>query len=498
MTAARMIWERILTALLIAFAVAIAKHALAQGVPIGALPNATTPLSGSEYTILSQNGTTVKATVAQVIVPGITIPTGTLLGNNTGSTTAAVALSASAVRTLLGLGTAALANTGTSGHTLGYMDISNTWSALQTFSGGISIASLSIDTLNVTGTSNLGNASAAYAVVTGGALRATLATNAGGLTIAPFSASTAVTGALNATTTITAGTGLTVTTGGAAITGNSSIASGTFTASGGAFTASPAGANVVLSPTGAGVVTIAPATAGTLNNMVIGGSTPLAGTFTTATASTAFRGTDFGSGSSTTVSLTTTGGTQLQVLDTASASRNVTITGSNGGNPTINVTAGALAVTPATVFSSSLIANTLQAQAGLTLSGSSAPLTLNASVGTSGQVLTSAGAGATPTWASAGIAWAGAKTTAFNAAANTQYCIDTATTGAVTMTLPASPADGDKIAFLDCKSNFAIANFTVARNGKTIMGLAADMTVNTPNAAATLVYITAYTDWRMF
>jgi hypothetical protein len=35
---------------------------------------------------------------------------------------------------------------------------------------------------------------------------------------------------------------------------------------------------------------------------------------------------------------------------------------------------------------------------GLTLSSTTSPITLNASVGTSGQVLTSAGAGATPTW----------------------------------------------------------------------------------------------------
>jgi hypothetical protein len=40
--------------------------------------------------------------------------------------------------------------------------------------------------------------------------------------------------------------------------------------------------------------------------------------------------------------------------------------------------------------------------AGLTLSGTTSPLTLNASVGTSGQVLTSAGSGATPTWSNIG------------------------------------------------------------------------------------------------
>lgn len=44
---------------------------------------------------------------------------------------------------------------------------------------------------------------------------------------------------------------------------------------------SPANNNVVLSPTGTGVVTISPATAGAMNNMAVGGTTPLAGNFTT-------------------------------------------------------------------------------------------------------------------------------------------------------------------------------------------------------------------------
>lgn len=45
---------------------------------------------------------------------------------------------------------------------------------------------------------------------------------------------------------------------------------------------------------------------------------------------------------------------QFQVLDTASATRNITVTGSAGGNPTINVTAGSLAITPAVVMASTL------------------------------------------------------------------------------------------------------------------------------------------------
>lgn len=47
-----------------------------------------------------------------------------------------------------------------------------------------------------------------------------------------------------------------------------------------AVTLSPANANVVLSPTGTGVVTIAPATAGTINNCSIGATTRSTGAFT--------------------------------------------------------------------------------------------------------------------------------------------------------------------------------------------------------------------------
>lgn len=67
---------------------------------------------------------------------------------------------------------------------------------------------------------------------------------------------------------------------------------GALTASGGAVALSPANANVVISPTGTGVVTIAPATAGSLNNVIIGGTTPLAitGTRITATAGIAATG----------------------------------------------------------------------------------------------------------------------------------------------------------------------------------------------------------------
>jgi hypothetical protein len=61
--------------------------------------------------------------------------------------------------------------------------------------------------------------------------------------------------------------------------------SGNVTINGGLL-ANPANKNVSLAPTGTGSVTINPATAGTINNMVIGGTTPLAITGTTITATT--------------------------------------------------------------------------------------------------------------------------------------------------------------------------------------------------------------------
>lgn len=58
-------------------------------------------------------------------------------------------------------------------------------------------------------------------------------------------------------------------------------------------TLSPPNANVVLSPTGTGTVTVSPATAGTLNNVSIGATTASTGAFTTLSASSTVSGTGF-------------------------------------------------------------------------------------------------------------------------------------------------------------------------------------------------------------
>lgn len=72
------------------------------------------------------------------------------------------------------------------------------------------------------------------------------------------------------------------------------------------------------------------------------------------------------------------------------------------------------------------------------------------------------------------------------------------TTGsAFTVTLPATPNDGDKVSITDLKSNFSTNNLIVARNGENIMGLAQDMTISTDNVSIELLYVAANNDWRM-
>lgn len=143
----------------------------------------------------------------------------------------------------------------------------------------------------------------------------------------------------------------------ATLAGTETLTNKVITTFSGALTFNPAGFSATLSPTGAGTVTIAPATAGTLNNMVIGGSTPLAGTFTTGTFNTGVVTPTLGSNAASSVTFTTSGGTQLRVDHTGSSARFVTITGSAAGNPTINVTAGSLAITPNVIVGGTIAAS---------------------------------------------------------------------------------------------------------------------------------------------
>jgi hypothetical protein len=83
----------------------------------------------------------------------------------------------------------------------------------------------------------------------------------------------------------------------------------------------------------------------------------------------------------------------------------------------------------------------------------------------------------------------------FNATAGSRYGVNTSG-GAVTATLPASPATGAAIFFADAGGAYASNNLTIARNGQTIMGAASNLTVSTNNQSVGLFF--NGTTWRIY
>jgi hypothetical protein len=88
-------------------------------------------------------------------------------------------------------------------------------------------------------------------------------------------------------------------------------------------------------------------------------------------------------------------------------------------------------------------------------------------------------------------------TTNYNAVPGDDLFVDV-TAGAVTITLPAAPVLSDQpISICHAGGNVAANNITIARNGKLIMGLAEDMTVNTGNASFELAFVNDTLGWRL-
>lgn len=257
-----------------------------------------------------------------------------------------------------------------------------------------------------------------------------------------------------------------------------------------------------------------PATAGTSGQPLIsagGGSSPM--TFGTLTGNTTKFGTATGS---------FTSGNCINSDASGNLIDNGSPCGTGGSGTVVSGNAGQMAYYPSSTASVSGSTNVNLSGAALTLGvaasttgqlkltgSTSGTITITGqaaagtyefdlpiTAGTSGQFLRSAGgAGAPMTWATAGLAAIAAQTSNFNAAVNSAYCIDTAG-GAVTATLPASPASNDIILFVSC-SNYSTNNLIISRNGNNVQGLAANMTVATDNASFHLIFITSY-GWRLF
>lgn len=92
------------------------------------------------------------------------------------------------------------------------------------------------------------------------------------------------------------------------------------------------------------------------------------------------------------------------------------------------------------------------------------------------------------------------KTSAFNAVSGEDYAIDSST--AYAATLPASPSANDHMRFVHIDGD--CANFSIARNGKKIMGLDEDLTfsstgdADSTNFAFALVFLNDTYGWRIY
>jgi hypothetical protein len=65
----------------------------------------------------------------------------------------------------------------------------------------------------------------------------------------------------------------------------------------------------------------------------------------------------------------------------------------------------------------------------------------------------------------------------------------------VTINLPASPAIGNEVHFIDSGNSFASNNLTIGRNSSNILGAASDLVVSVNGSAFTLVYVNATRGW---
>lgn len=75
--------------------------------------------------------------------------------------------------------------------------------------------------------------------------------------------------------------------------------------------------------------------------------------------------------------------------------------------------------------------------------------------------------------------------TTFSASANDRiFCV----AGGFTITLPASPIEGDTVQIIDVTSVFGSSNVTVARNGQLINSAASNLLCDVSGSAITLVY----------
>jgi len=87
-----------------------------------------------------------------------------------------------------------------------------------------------------------------------------------------------------------------------------------------------------------------------------------------------------------------------------------------------------------------------------------------------------------------------AKTASFTAVSGNGYFINT-TSGAITVTLPATPSAGNIVSVSDYNGTASTNAITLARNGSNINGDASDYTITKADSAVTFVYVDGTVGW---
>jgi len=125
-----------------------------------------------------------------------------------------------------------------------------------------------------------------------------------------------------------------------------------------------------------------------------------------------------------------------------------------------------------------------------------------ASLGTSGQVLTSNGAGALPTFQAGGgggggISWQSVQTSNFTAISGNGYPINT-TAGIITVTLPSAPSAGNYVTIVDYSGTAATNQIDINPNGSKINGSTSNEQIVINRVAVSLVYVDTTQGWIVF
>ena len=145
-------------------------------------------------------------------------------------------------------------------------------------------------------------------------------------------------------------------------------------------------------------------------------------------------------------------------------------------------------------MASTIKVNNIQNQCGANIINESAN---TITIGASGDTITLAcGASQTGFGRTGTVDWdTTAKTASFTAVSGNGYFVNT-TSGAITVTLPATPSAGDIVSIADYTNTFQTNNVTVGRNGSNIGGVAANAFLSTEGQSVTFIYVDGTEGWK--